>query len=104
MSDLAPVGDPGSYAQQALALTGLSPFGLASSQPASMIMQVAPRPQPGLTISGERWDTYAGHHGYLDHYGNRCERFTLASGESRIADAAGAVLGAAAGRIEAGVP
>ena len=104
MPDLEPTGEPGSLAQQPLALTVGCRFGLASSQPASMIMQVAPRPQPGLTISAEHWQTYAGHHGYVDHYGNRCERFTLSSGASQIAYAAEVILWSPADRIEPDVP
>ncbi len=71
-------------AQQALALTVGCQFGLHSVQPATAIMQVAPCPQPGVTISEERWQTAAEHRGYVDHYGNRCERFELASGDSRV--------------------
>lgn len=48
-------------------------------------MQVAPRLQPGLVIRAERWETEAVHHGYLDHYGNRCERFRLDRGATRVA-------------------
>jgi transglutaminase-like putative cysteine protease len=47
-------------------------------------MQVAPRPQPGLSIRAERWDTGAYHHCYVDHYGNRCERFELPAGDSTV--------------------
>jgi transglutaminase-like putative cysteine protease len=60
-------------------------FGLASTQPSVMIMQVAPCPQPGVSIGCERWETAAPHHGYTDRYGNRCERFRLPSGDSEIA-------------------
>jgi len=59
-------------------------FGLASTQPALMIMQVAPRPQPGVSIACERWETDALHHCYVDGHGNRCERFELSSGSTRI--------------------
>jgi transglutaminase-like putative cysteine protease len=83
MVDLMPTGDHGS-ARQTLALTVGCQFGLHSVQPAAAIMQVAPCPQPGVTISEERWQTGTEHHGYVDHYGNRCERFELASGDSRI--------------------
>jgi hypothetical protein len=30
-------------------------------------MQVAPRPEPGVRIVGEQWDTRVDHHGYVDH-------------------------------------
>jgi transglutaminase-like putative cysteine protease len=47
-------------------------------------MQVAPYLQPQTAIAGERWSTNADHHSYLDHYGNRCERFELSTGDSHI--------------------
>jgi transglutaminase-like putative cysteine protease len=92
MSDPVPAADSGPACEQALALTVGCRFGLSSSQPASMIMQVAPCPEPDLTIRAERWDTEAPHHGYLDRYGNRCERFELGSGSSHIAYEARVVL------------
>jgi transglutaminase-like putative cysteine protease len=60
-------------------------FGLEAVLPTTAIMQVAPSPQPGLCIEQERWDTDAYHHCYVDNYGNRCERFELASGATNIA-------------------
>jgi transglutaminase-like putative cysteine protease len=68
-----------------LALTVGCRFELESVQPATAIMQVAPRPERGVCIAGERWDTGTGHHGYIDHYGNRCERFELPTGGSHVA-------------------
>ena len=38
-----------------------------------------------MRIEREAWDTGSDHHGYLDHYENRCERFTIDAGRSRIA-------------------
>jgi transglutaminase-like putative cysteine protease len=67
-------------------------------------MQVAPSLQPGVTIAGEQWDTRADHHGYVDNYGNRCERFELLSGSSRIAYEAQVVLSKAADVIEPDAP
>jgi transglutaminase-like putative cysteine protease len=104
MPDPAPAGDAGSVGQQPLALTVGCRFGLSSSQAAVMIMQVAPCPEPGLTIDGELWDTSIGHHGYLDRYGNRCERFELASGSSRIAYEARVRVGSPLDSIEMDVP
>ena len=66
--------------QEALALTVGCRFGLESSQQAETILQVAPSPGPGIAIRSERWETDAEHHCYIDHYGNRCERFALAAG------------------------
>jgi transglutaminase-like putative cysteine protease len=75
-------------------------FGLESYQPAAAVMQVAPAPQPGLSIHNERWDTGAYHHCYVDHYGNRCERFELAAGATRVNYEADVVLSAPADLIE----
>jgi transglutaminase-like putative cysteine protease len=104
MPDPAPTGDAGLVGQQPLALTVGCRFGLASPQPAVMIMQVAPCPGPGLTIAGELWDTRCAHHGYLDRYGNRCERFGLASGSSHIAYEARVVVGSPLDALEPDVP
>jgi transglutaminase-like putative cysteine protease len=40
----------------------------------------------------ESWETDADHHGYVDVYGNRCERFEIAPGPSRLAYGAELVL------------
>jgi transglutaminase-like putative cysteine protease len=92
--------DPDCDGQQPLELTVGCQFGLLSSQPAAAIMQVAPRPQPGVAISGENWYTSAEHHGYVDGYGNRCERFVLDSGGSHITYEARLVLARPADLIE----
>jgi transglutaminase-like putative cysteine protease len=75
-----------------LALTVGCKFGLNSVQPAAAVMQVAPCTQPDVSIHAERWDTDADHHGYVDHYGNRCERFELVAGDSHITYEAQVVL------------
>jgi transglutaminase-like putative cysteine protease len=85
---------------EALALTAGCKFGLDSVQPATAIVQVAPCLQPGVSISAERWETNARHYGYLDHYGNRCERFELAAGGSQIAYEAQLVIACPADAIE----
>jgi transglutaminase-like putative cysteine protease len=59
-------------------------FGVNSVQPVSAIMQVAPRPEPGVSIHSERWDVDAYHHCYVDAFGNRCERFELPEGATSI--------------------
>ena len=84
MSDRAPAGHQTRAARQDLHLTVGCEFGLHSVQPASAIVQVAPRLQRGVSIVSERWDAPAGHHGYVDQYGNRCERFKLDAGDSQI--------------------
>ncbi len=55
----------GSTAQQAPALRVGARFGLSSSQAAETILQVAPCPQPGVSIHGERWESEAEHHAYI---------------------------------------
>ena len=52
--------------------------------PIAAIMQVAPGPDPGLRMESETWDTPVDHHGYVDLYGNRCERLEIPAGSSRI--------------------
>jgi transglutaminase-like putative cysteine protease len=85
MRDSIPAGDAGSTDQQELTLTVGCEFGLHSVQPATAILQVAPSHGPGVTIGEERWSGGAEHRGYLDHYGNRCERFQLPTGDATIA-------------------
>src|ERR1700680_2134062 len=85
MIDSVPAGHRGSApGQDALALTVGCEFGLQSGQPATTIVQVAPRLGAGVCVSAERWETPCAHHSYVDHYGNRCERFELAAGDSHI--------------------
>ena len=43
-------------------------------------------------LLAERWTTDASHHGYLDLYGNRCERVVIPAGDSRIVYEADVVL------------
>jgi transglutaminase-like putative cysteine protease len=84
--------DHGGVGRRPLALRVGCTFGLESTQPAVAIMQVAPSPQPGLSISDERWVAEGYHRCYVDHYGNRCERFELARGAATIAYDAHVVL------------
>lgn len=91
-------------AQDGLALTVGCKFGLVSVQPATAVIQVAPRADRDVIIRGERWDTSAGHHSYVDHYGNRCERFELAAGESHVAYEAHVVLTLANDLVEPDAP
>jgi len=80
------------FGQEALALTVGCRFGLESSQHAETILQVAPSPGPGIAIRSERWETDANHHCYIDHYGNRCERFALTAGVSHVSYLAQVVI------------
>ena len=99
----AATGD-GSPGGDELALTVGCEFGLLSVQPATAILQVAPALAPDVSIREERWQANAEHHGYIDGYGNRCERFVLASGESHIAYEARVTLAHAADVIESDAP
>ncbi|MEA2219733.1 MAG: hypothetical protein QOJ35_2359 [Solirubrobacteraceae bacterium] len=70
--------------QDALALTVGCTFELEAAFGIAAVMQVAPGPAPGLRMQRELWDTGVSHHGYVDLYGNRCERLEVAPGSSRI--------------------
>jgi len=87
-----------------LALTVGCEFELESTQPVSAVMQVAPSPQAGVGIRSERWDTTADHHGYIDLYGNRCERLAIPEGRSRVAYGAEVLLTSPADVIEPDTP
>jgi transglutaminase-like putative cysteine protease len=80
----APGGDPAYIDQQPLTLSVGCHFDLNSVQPATAILQVAPRHDTGVLVEGESWLTTAEHRGYIDQYGNRCERFELATGDSKV--------------------
>jgi len=82
----------GAVGQHPLALTVGCRFAVRSLQPVTAILQVAPYAEPGVSIVSERWDTNVEHHSYVDHYGNRCERFALAPGSSQVAYEAHALL------------
>jgi transglutaminase-like putative cysteine protease len=99
MTDQAPAGHPSRAGANDLRLVVGCEFRLDSVQPAAAIVQVAPRLQRGVTIVSERWDTRARHHGYVDGYGNRCERVALLGGDSRISYQAELVLAQPADRI-----
>jgi transglutaminase-like putative cysteine protease len=104
MLDLPPAEADEPRAQTALALTVGCSFGLESVQPAEAILQVAPSPGPGIAIGAERWETGAEHHGYTDHYGNRCERFALRAGSSQVTYEAELLIADPADTIEPGTP
>jgi transglutaminase-like putative cysteine protease len=60
-------------------------FGLETSRAVDAVMQVAPLPERDVRLDGEAWHTPAGHHGYIDDHGNRCERLAVPLGSSRVA-------------------
>jgi transglutaminase-like putative cysteine protease len=92
MSESVPTSPDGCLAPAALSLSVGCTFGLQSVQPAVAIMQVAPYLEAGMSVVSERWETTADHHAYVDHYGNRCERFDLQAGASDITYEAQVVL------------
>ena len=101
MTDLVPTGNDARWIEQhTLALTVGCEFELDSVQRTAAIVQVAPRLQRGVAIGSERWGAGVGHHGYVDQYGNRCERFELPAGSSKITYDAQLVLARPADRIE----
>ena len=79
-------------------------FEFESSQVVTAILQVAPALAPDVSMRRESWDSEAVHHGYVDGYGNRCERFTLPVGRCRLAYCADLSLRSAADVIEPDTP
>jgi transglutaminase-like putative cysteine protease len=59
-------------------------FAFDAAYPVAAIMQVAPGPDPGVRMQREQWHTESDHHGYIDHYSNRCERFEIDAGSCEI--------------------
>ena len=104
MTDSVPAGDDGAGSPGPLGLTVGCELGLDSGAPATAIVQVAPRLAAGMSINAERWVTNAVHHGYLDQYGNRCERFALAAGASRVVYEAQVTLAQPADTVVPGAP
>jgi transglutaminase-like putative cysteine protease len=96
--------EPASPGHAPLALTVGCRFGLSSTQPAEAILQVAPNPEPGVSVDKEAWGATAAHHGYSDHYGNRCERFALPVGESHLTYEARVLIADPSDVIEPDVP
>jgi len=76
--------DSDGVSQEPLFLTLGCTFGLEATELTTAIIQVAPRPEAGLSILDEQWQAEAGHHCYVDHYGNRCERIEIEPGETDI--------------------
>jgi len=74
-----------------LSLTVGCTVAFETPQRVSAILQVAPS-GPDVQVHAEQWKTAAAHHGYVDAFGNRCERVTIAAGASRIAYQAGVSL------------
>ena len=84
-----------------LALTVGCTLGFETPQPVSAVLQIAPSGRD-LEVRAERWDGDADHHSYIDLFGNRCERVTIAAGASRIAYEAEVVLSSPGDRVAPG--
>jgi transglutaminase-like putative cysteine protease len=82
--DLDTVGSPSGDEDERLRLVVGCEFELRVPMATTAVLQVAPHGQQDATINGEWWETSDEHHGYDDTYVNRCERFALQPGESRI--------------------
>jgi len=92
MTDPVPPAEPIRARRDELDLVVGCAFEFQTAQPVAAIMQVAPGPAPELRMEREQWATGADHHNYVDLYGNRCERFMIAAGRSRISYEAQLVL------------
>jgi transglutaminase-like putative cysteine protease len=98
-------GDGAPVVPDTVALTVGCAFEVEASQAVGAVIQVAPYPQPGVQLRREQWDDAGSvHHGYLDLYANRCERFSIPSGSSRIAYAAELLLSDPADTIAPDAP
>jgi transglutaminase-like putative cysteine protease len=86
-----------------LALTVGCTLGFETPQPVSAVIQVAPSGRD-LQMRAEHWETGAHHHGYIDLFGNRCERVTIPAGSSRIVYEAEVMLSSPSDRIAPGTP
>jgi len=84
-----------------LTLTVGCTLGVETPQPVSAVLQVAPS-RTDQDVRGERWQTSALHHSYVDANGNRCERVAIPAGASRIVYEADVVLQAPRDRIVPG--
>jgi transglutaminase-like putative cysteine protease len=72
-------------------------------QEVSAVWQVAPS-GADVEVQSEHWDTTHGHHGYIDAFGNRCERIAVAAGASRITYEAEVLVDSPRDRIAPGTP
>jgi transglutaminase-like putative cysteine protease len=104
MTDGSLQGEHEPVQRDGLALAVGCEFHLETPRPVAAVVQVAPCPQQGVRMQREEWHTSSDHHGYVDHYANRCERFTIESGSSRIAYEAALLLTDPADVIEPDAP
>jgi transglutaminase-like putative cysteine protease len=85
MTDDFPQAPDETVQRDSLALAIGCEFHIETPVPIAAVVQVAPCPHPGVRMQREQWRTSFDHHGYIDPYANRCERFTIESGPSQIA-------------------
>jgi transglutaminase-like putative cysteine protease len=104
MTDGMPPVPPGHDRAGVLPLIVGCEFQLEAAQPVAAVVQVAPCPQPQVQMRREQWDSVAEHHGYVDHYENRCERFMIDAGSCRIAYEAELMVADPADVIEPDTP
>jgi transglutaminase-like putative cysteine protease len=88
---------------QPLRLTVGCTFGFETPQAVSAVLQVAPSLHDQRVLS-ERWQTDANHHGYVDGFGNRCERIRIEAGASKLVYEAEVSLSSPNDRIAHGTP
>jgi transglutaminase-like putative cysteine protease len=84
MTDAPRLADPGDSPRSGLELSVGCEFHLDAAHPVEAVVQVAPCPQPGVRMERELWRADGDHHGYLDQYANRCERFAIEAGRTSI--------------------
>jgi hypothetical protein len=104
MTDSVPWGHHDHAALDELALSVGCEFELDAAQAVAAVVKVAPCPGPGVRVQREQWATGLDHHGYIDLYENRCERFMIDAGRSRIAYEAELLLTDPADVIEPDTP
>ena len=103
METTASVEDVSKVDFEPLALTVGCTFGFDTPQPLSAVLQVAPS-KYDQEILIERWETDADHHGYVDVFGNRCERIRIEAGASKLVYEAEVSLSSPDDRIAHGTP
>jgi transglutaminase-like putative cysteine protease len=84
MTEALPSEVPGDGAPDGLTLLVGCEFRFDAAIDVAAVMQVAPCPEPGVQMRREQWRTESDHHGYIDHYLNRCERFEIKAGDGCV--------------------
>ena len=84
MTELTSTSEDAAAAPGGLTLLVGCEFRFDAAAAVAAIMQVAPCAEPGVRMQREQWRTGSDHHGYIDHYSNRCERFEIDAGSCEI--------------------